>query len=647
MNKYFLKMFLSSFLSLFFIEILFKIISFNTFFDFELLRITLFTLVFSLLTSFIYTLFKPLVAKILTCITVFTFGLYTLLQLNFKNFMGNFMSLSMLGGGGDADRISNEVSTFISSIRLEYYLCFLPLIILIILFIWKKNWFNYERPTWVNSLVVVGVVVVLHIISLLTLNVTPENQLKTNKELYKSPTLIDISLKEFGPNRFFIRDLIYFINGDDTHNIIEIETPTAGEEEPTDYTRYIDDTALKELIANEDDEIIKNLHQYYMSQSITDKNDYTGIFKDKNLVLIMVEALDLAAVDPDLTPTLYRLTQEGWYFNNYYAPKFSCTTGESEFIALTSIIPSNSVCTPFTYVDNNYSSSIFNLFNASGYTSTSYHGWDDNYYPRTKLHKNMGSTFYNADKLDFSTSGGWTSDLKLMEKIYPMFSQNDKFLSFIITVSMHFSYDFDDATTRKNWDQVKDLDTGISMKRYLAKAIEFDQSLEYLIDSLEKDGKLDDTVIVIFGDHHPYNLDFDYLAERSPVDRYEDLNEDLMPFIIYNSTVEPQVITKTASTFDILPTLANLFDLNYDPRYYTGKDLFSDEETIALFPTGSWVTDKAVYFASKNDYKLKDNSVNEEYIKEINKILSNKFTASDNTLKKDYFKYSVLNSSTR
>ena len=647
MNKYFLKIFLMNFLSLFFIEILFKIVSFNSFFDFEMLRIMLFTLVLSLITSFVYTIFKPLIAKILTCITVFIFGLYTLLQLGFKNFMGNFMSLSMLGGGGDADRIRNEVATFISSIRIEYYLCFLPLIILIVLFVWKKQWFNYKKINWKNSLIIMGVIIILHIASLLTLNVTPENQLKNNKELYKAPTLIDISLREFGSLRFLIRDLIYFINGDETHSIIEIDPPTANEEEPTDYTRYFDDTEWQKLIDNEDDEIIKNLHQYYMSQSITDKNEYTGIFKDKNLVLIMVEALDLSAIDPELTPTLYRLTKEGWYFDNYYAPKFSCTTGESEFIALTSIIPSNSVCTPFTYVNNNYSSSIFNLFNASGYTSTSYHGWDDNYYPRTKLHQNMGSIFYNSDKLGFSTSGGWTSDLKLMEKIYPMFTQNDKFFSFIITVSMHFSYEFDDATTRKNWDKVKDLDTGITMKRYLAKAIEFDQSLEYLIDSLESDGKLDDTVIVIFGDHHPYNLDFDYLAERSPVDRYEYLNEDLMPFIIYNSTVEPQVISKTASTFDILPTIANLFDLNYDPRYYIGKDLFSDEETIALFPTGSWVTDKAIYIASKNEYKLKDNSITEDYIKEINKILSNKFTASENTLKKDYFKYSVLNSSTR
>ena len=187
-----------------------------------------------------------------------------------------------------------------------------------------------------------------------------------------------------------------------------------------------------------------------------------------------------------------------------------------------------------------------------------------------------------------------------MEKAYPIFSQNDKFFSFMITVSMHFSYDFDDATTRKNWDQVKDLDTSTAMKRYLAKAIEFDESLEYLLNTLEQDDILDDTVIVLFGDHHPYNLNFDYVNERSYVDRYTDLNEDLMPFIIYNNTVEPQTISKTASTFDILPTLANLFDLNYDPRYYIGKDIFSNEETIALFPSGSWVTDKAVYFASSN-----------------------------------------------
>ena len=199
----------------------------------------------------------------------------------------------------------------------------------------------------------------------------------------------------------------------------------------------------------------------------------------------MVEALDLSAIDENLTPTLYRLTKEGWYFNNYYAPKYSCTTGESEFIALTSIIPSNATCTPFTYQNNDYPTSIFNLFNKAGYTSTSYHGWSDKYYPRTNLHKHMGSTFYNASKLNINTNGGWSSDVETITKAYDIFSKNDKYFSFIITVSMHFSYDFDDSITRRNWNKVKNLDTGTSMKRYLAKAIEFDKALEQLLKNLE------------------------------------------------------------------------------------------------------------------------------------------------------------------
>ena len=414
--------------------------------------------------------------------------------------------------------------------------------------------------------------------------------------------MVDLSLKNIGVNRFLLRDIINIFN--DNKELVDV-TPVSKPTIPTvvepDYKREIDDSDWDELIKNEKDSVINNLHQFYKSQNITPKNEYTGMFKDKNLILIMVEALDLSAIDENLTPTLYRLTKEGWYFNNYYAPKYSCTTGESEFIALTSIIPSNATCTPFTYQNNDYPTSIFNLFNKAGYTSTSYHGWSDKYYPRTNLHKHMGSTFYNASKLNINTNGGWSSDVETITKAYDIFSKNDKYFSFIITVSMHFSYDFDDSITRRNWNKVKNLDTGTSMKRYLAKAIEFDKALERLLKNLEEDGELDDTVIAIFGDHHPYNLDFSYLAKRSNVDRYEDLNEDLMPFIIYNSEQEPKVISKTSSTFDILPTLANLFDLDYDPRYYTGKDIFSNEDSKVIFSNGSWVTDNAIYFASTSN----------------------------------------------
>lgn len=588
-NKYFLKLFILCFFSLMGTELIFKGLSFELF-DKNLIRILLFTISTSLVVTYISSLFKEKIAKTIIVLFNFIISIYGLVQITFKSFMGNYMSFGMLSNNG-VGRVSAEVKTFLGSITIKSLTILLPTIITLLIFIFFKKWFSYEKTTKTRKLVSLGIVVIVYIATLLTLNIKALDnnlELKSAKQLYYNPNMVDLSLKNIGVNRFLLRDIINIFN--DNKELVDV-TPVSKPTIPTvvepDYKREIDDSDWDELIKNEKDSVINNLHQFYKSQNITPKNEYTGMFKDKNLILIMVEALDLSAIDENLTPTLYRLTKEGWYFNNYYAPKYSCTTGESEFIALTSIIPSNATCTPFTYQNNDYPTSIFNLFNKAGYTSTSYHGWSDKYYPRTNLHKHMGSTFYNASKLNINTNGGWSSDVETITKAYDIFSKNDKYFSFIITVSMHFSYDFDDSITRRNWNKVKNLDTGTSMKRYLAKAIEFDKALERLLKNLEEDGELDDTVIAIFGDHHPYNLDFSYLAKRSNVDRYEDLNEDLMPFIIYNSEQEPKVISKTSSTFDILPTLANLFDLDYDPRYYTGKDIFSNEDSKVIFSNGS------------------------------------------------------------
>lgn len=643
---YFSKLLIPTFFCLLAIEFIFKGISFD-FFDISLVRIILFTFSSSLILSYIASFFKPLVAKIMISVFNFIIAIYSLIQLAFKEFMGNFMSFGMLQDG-DVNRISGEVSTFIRSIELKNFLLFIPVILMILWFIFGKKFISYERINWKKKTLLGLFVILFYISSIFSLNIKKLDdplQIKSTKELYFNPNLFDLSLKNLGSTRFLIRDIINLFNDDGTVVDINHEDEDIDEDiedEPVvivpDYERHIDDTKWNEMIDKEKNSVIKNLHEFYQSRTITNKNEYTGLFKDKNLILIMVEAFDMSVIDKEITPTLYKLSKEGWYFDNYYAPKFSCTTGESEFIALTSIIPSNSVCTPHTYVNNDYKTSIFNLFNKSGYTSTSYHSWTDQYYPRTKLHKNMGSTFYNANKLNINTSGAWPSDNEFIEKAYNVFSKNDKYFSFLITVTMHFSYDFDDVNVRRNWSKVKNVDASIPMRRYLAKAIELDKGLENLLNNLEEDGTLDDTVIVLFGDHHPYNLSFSELAKRSSVDRYKDLNEDLMPFIIYNNEMKPMTISKTASTFDILPTLANLFDLEYDPRYYTGTDVFSDEETIAIFPNGSWVTDKAVYFSSTGKYKSKE-EITDKYIKTINKQVSNWFTISQNTLNKDYFKH--------
>jgi phosphoglycerol transferase MdoB-like AlkP superfamily enzyme len=574
---------------------------------------------------------------------MFIFGLYPILQLGFYKLIGNYMSLNSTGDG--AGRVTEYVGLFIKSIRLEYYLCLLPFVVLIVESILRKGKHINHKRYMIDYILTVAVIAFLFIASLLTLEVKAfdsTTQIKTSKELYYNPTLIELSLKKFGAIRFMWRDIVYMINPTEEKVIIDIDENK--DDDKTDNSRIIDDTNWQTMIDSEKDSTIKMLHEYYINQSITPKNEMTGLFKDKNMILIMVEAFDMIAINETLTPTLYKIAHEGWYFDNYYTPIYSCATGQSEFIGLTSLVPSITECTPNTYTNNNYSTSIFSLFNKSGYYSTSYHNWTDQYYNRTELHANMGSIkFYNYDVLDFNTVQGWQSDNELMQLSLPHFVDQDKFFTFMITSSTHFPYDRYEGIIKWNWEEVKDLPYNDKIKYYMAKAIELDKGVKTLLDELEAKGKLDDTVIALFGDHHPLHMEYNYLNDASPIDRYEDFNIDRLPFIIYNSEVTPTKYTGTASTFDILPTLANLFDLDYDPRYYYGTDYFSEEEKVVIFANGSWITNRAMYFAPTGEIKKIDPTVDDEYVQSIHKKVKDDTYISGQTHKKNYFEYRFNN----
>ena len=642
--KYFLKIFLYLFLSYFFIELTFKVITFKNILEWSTLRILIFNLSSSLLISFLLSFFKEKVVKIVILILVLFSGVYAITEMGFNNFMGNYMSFNAAGDG--AGRVGEYVIEFIKYIKLEYYLCLIPFIIILIIFIRKKDILTYIKYDYKQRALLAIIIVFSYLLGYATLIIPfmqNSNQIKSNLKLYYEPTLIELSLRQFGTNRFLTRDLIYMVmphNNNSSIIIDEEENNVEQKPEEPNYIREIDDTKWQELMNNETNTNIKQLDEFYMLQNITSKNEYTGIFENKNLILIMIEAFDTIAINQDVAPTLYKMATEGFYFDNYYTPKYSCTTGESEYIGLTSIIPSSTVCTPNTYRNNTYTDTIFNLFNKKGYYSSSYHNWNDQFYSRTVLHQNMGSDkFYDVDALGIKIIQGWQSDYDLMTNSMPHFINQDKFFSFIITSSTHFPYDVDSTVVTRNWNKVKDLNYSTKIKRYLAKVAELDKGLEYLLSELQNQNKLDDTVIVLFGDHHPLKMGLGELNSASSFNRYEGFNEDRLPFIIYNSEIEGKTISTTASTFDILPTLANMFNLEYDPRLYVGKDIFSEDEKIVIFTNGSWATDKALYFSSTGKYETLQDGVDEEYINKINTKVSNWFTVSDLTLKTDYFKY--------
>lgn len=645
MKKYFGKLFLFMFISFIFVECLFKVLTFGSLFDIELIRIIIFNLTTALFLSYLFSFFKKRTSTILLLVTVFVSGLYVIIQLGFKNFMGNYMSVNAAGDG--AGRVGEYVLEFIKYMKPVYFLSFLPFIVLLIMFIIKKDKLEYRRQTPKQRLALAIVIAVAQVMSLSTLIVPfmqNKTQIKSNIKLYYEPTLLELGMREFGTNRFFLRDVIYmFKPHNEQADFVEVEKPINEEVTEPDYARTIDDTSWITKKDSETNSSIKKLDEFFLNQNITVKNEKTGLFEGKNLILIMVEAFDDMAIKEDVTPTLWKMKTEGMFFNNYYAPKYSCTTGESEYIGLTSIIPSSTVCTPNTYKNNVYSETIFNLFGRSSYYTSSYHNWRDQFYARKILHKNMGSqVYYNVDDLQMKIIGGWQSDADLMEKALPKFVSHDKFMSFIVSSSMHFPYDVDSTLTRRNWNYVKDLSYSTSIKRYIAKAVEFDKGMEYLLNNLKAQNKLDDTVIVLFGDHHPLKMGQATINEGSSYDRLSDFNIDKLPFIIYNAATKGEVISTTSSTFDIVPTLANLFNLDYDPRLYTGKDIFSKDEKIAIFTDGSWITDKALYYGSTGKFKFLQEGITNDYIKATNDKVNNYFTVSNLVLTKDYYKYRAV-----
>lgn len=611
------------FISLLFISLLFNY--FNGFLMNNLITNIIICLLISFIFSLIDIIFK---GKWLSFVILTFIAIYGIAQINFKAFMGNYISFVQATDG--ATRISDYIVQFIAYIKLPYYLLLLPLPFNIYFNIVEKD-LNKKQVKY--SLILLLMAISLCISNPLTYYSSIEKNLATN-----------------GLIPFLAMDILHVFNKNTIEEEIIIE-PIIEETTIPDVIvdkekhRIIDDTIWDSLLAEESDESILSIDNFLKNKPVSDYNDYTGIFEGKNLIMIMIEAFDYMAIDKQLTPTLYKMKNEGWFFNNYYTPKYSCTTGESEFISLTSLVPENNTCAPNDYKNNTYPGNVFNLFKQEGYYTSAYHNWKDEFYERRKLYANMGNeNYYNYDDLEFSYHHGWPSDVELFDYSYELFKDKAPFMSLIVTSTTHFPYDQTSWSADLNLDRINEIhpDYPLNVKRYLSKAMILDAGLNHLLTNLENDGILDDTVIIMYADHHPLKTDYSTINtySNSGYDRLAyDQAIDRSPLIIYGGNIETTTYTNVMSTFDILPTLANLFDLTYDPRYYMGMDYFADEENIVIFANGSWVINDGYYSNIKETYtSFNDNVLSDEKIKYYNTIVQNSINASSKILRKNYFK---------
>ena len=243
-------------------------------------------------------------------------------------------------------------------------------------------------------------------------------------------------------------DLERLIFGFEEKVKIEVEAlPTSVTEEKIKYniTNIDFDTA----IAEETNETIKTMHEYFANQIPSEQNEYTGMFKGKNLIVFVAEGLSNVDIREDVTPNLYKLYQEGFQFDNFYTPLFPVSTADGEYMTDTSLIPKEGVWSIYRVKGHYIPYSYPNVFEPLGYSSNRYHNHTATYYHRDEYLETMGYNSYlakgNGLEQRMNTKLWPNSDLEMIDVTVDDYINNDKFLAYYMTVSGHLNY----TTNRK------------------------------------------------------------------------------------------------------------------------------------------------------------------------------------------------------
>lgn len=603
--------------------------------------IILFSIPIAMVFDVISSIFKPKANKIITyVITIFIIILFGA-QIVYYSMYESILSFYSIMNGGQVTEFMDVIFDMILRNWYGILLFMIPLIPLIILH--KKKIISFERQTLKITLVKIVVIVLVQIIAILCVNFINTEDIYSNKNLYYNTHVPKLTAKRMGFLTAMRLDFQRFAFGFEENLSVETSAENNKNEGSNNYN--ITNIDFDKLIQEEQDETIKEMHKYFKEQEPSNKNEYTGMFEGKNLVVLVAESFSSLAIREDLTPNLYKLYSEGFQFDNFYTPIFPVSTSDGEYITDTSLLPKEGVWS-FKEIDGNYIPySYANVFESLGYSSNAYHNHTATFYDRDKYIETMGYDSYLAvgtgleDRMD--TSKWPNSDYEMIDVTIDDYINNDKFLAYYMTVSGHLNYTRSgNAMVYRNWDAVKDLPYSDKAKSYLAANIELDKAVGELIKELDAAGKLEDTVIVISGDHFPYGLTLDQINELSTYERDDTFEKYHMPLLIWSGSMEePIKVSKIGSSLDILPTVLNLFGVEYDSRLLMGRDILSDSDPLVIFSDRSFITDKGKYNSITGEFIANEGvQVDENYVEQINEIIYKKFEMSRLILENDYYR---------
>ena len=569
-------------------------------------------------------------------------------QLVYHCIFGDFMPVSQIGMGGNV--IVNFNSQLLYGIRqnlLKILLLLLPLVVVILCLALRRVQALRFRLRWKQAMASFAVLLALLLTVTGLMYVGRDKAFSAYRTFTNVNTSTDSSYKKIGMLATTAQELRYMLFSGSgsimiTPSSLNIsDVPRTYSSNSYNVIESIDFTALAD---STDSDILKATDEYLSNATPTRKNNYTGLLKDYNLITICAESFCPWFISEELTPTLYKLSHTGILFENYYGT-FQSVTTNGEYTMCMGLYPDMSrtkTDSSFNVAGTNYLPfCLGNALKGMGYQAWGYHDYIGDFYNRNITHANMGYTFKAADsglamKIDWPSS-----DLEMMEaSVDDYINSGEPFHAYYMTFSGHYQYNWDNAMSAKNRDAVKDLPYSEPVKAYIACNLELEYALEYLMQRLEQAGVADKTCIVLTNDHYPYGLtedEYNELAGQTLDTTFEKYRNSFICYVPGLS--ENIVVDEYCSTADILPTLLNLFGVDYDSRLLAGTDVLSSGLHVAVLSDKSFLTKAFRYDAGTETVIPADENttVSNELAEAYRLYVDSRFQLSGNILNSDYY----------
>ncbi len=431
------------------------------------------------------------------------------------------------------------------------------------------------------------------------------------------------------------------------------------------------------------DDAKKEFNEYYKDRNEEQdyNNEYTNIFEGRNVIVIHAESMQDIALNrtfngEEVTPNLNKLIKEGLYFSNFYSQVSVGTSSDTELTFNTSLMPTQNGTAFVSYFDRTYIATP-SLMKEKGYYTFSMHANNADFWNRRAMHESLGyDKFYskeNYDVIDENIIGLGLSDKEFfaqsIEKIKKISQEHEKFYGLLITLTNHTPFSDtekygDFAVTMKTTITNEDGTTseieapyleGTKLGNYFKSVHYADEALGEFFTKMNEEGLLDNTVVILYGDHdarlpkNEYNLMNNYDPVTDDIkdkddptyEEYDSFDYELdrkVPLLIWTKDGKVKgEVNYTMGMYDVMPTIGNM--LGFYNKYALGHDIFETKENnIVVFPNGNWITDKMYYNSQKGEYKLlKDEIIEDDYISKNNEYTEKLLDVSNKAIVFDLF----------